>query len=169
MKNKKVIFWIAVMVISGGIIVLSFLISREKKEVETARESAAALKQEAQSEGLVFFQEEVLTKIFTEAIVGRIKEDFTNEILLNGDPGTSCCVVLSNTAKLSDSTWRIFLQTNEAENNLYQVLVNVAADMIDISEYDRDIPGIEEAGGVTYGDNIERIYIYHIEDKYYGK
>lgn len=165
-RQKKVMIFAGIILLAVGIIALSFYFGNQEQE-EWHRQGTAQREEQVEEPDteiteLTFFQEEFLD-VFSKSFREEIKEKFSDEIELNGDPGTSCCVVLSNVEPLSGHTYQLFIQTNEAENNLYQVLANESEDMIDIELYKMDIPEIEKYGGVGYGDTIERIYIYHLD------
>lgn len=165
-RQKKVVIFAGIILLAVGIIALSFYFGNQEKEERHRQEKTQREEQAEEPDTeiteLTFFQEESL-EVFSKSFRKEIKEKFSDEIELNGDPGTSCCVVLSNVEPLSSHTYQLFIQTNEAENNLYQVLANESEDMIDIELYKMDIPEIEKYGGVGYGDTIERIYIYHLD------
>lgn len=163
MKEKKFIIVLivaaAIILIVGGYTGQKVLdkaeTSKKQEKIEQTIKEENVVEPE---ERFLFFQEEVLD-FLSESFQTQLKKEFSNMIEREGDPGTTCCVVLSNVQPLSSSTYQIFVQTNESENNLYQIIVNESEGMLDMEAYNQSIPEIETYGGVGYGDTIERIYL----------
>ena len=134
----------------------------KKKAFGTVGESQEERQAEEELSGtgeLLFFQEEILS-FLSVRMRDEFKAEFSETAARQEEKGITCCVVLKNITALSGHTYRFYVQTNESENNLYQIIINESADMIDIEKIDYLIPEIESYGGVLPGDTIERIYVY---------
>ena len=133
----------------------------EEVKKETATEQKEKIK-ETEEISVKFFQEDVLS-FLPETMREVLKKELEKQFKVLGKSEIFYCVFLKNVTALSSRTYQLFVQTDEPEHNLYQVLINANAEMIDIEKYQGEIADIEAYGGAEYGDMITRIYVYGLE------
>lgn len=159
-KSKQILVFAAVLIMFLLLLKWNEKIDDKKEEFATNQTTEENEQEAIQTTAEIsFFQEDALD-FLSENMVEHVEEVCSLYVKTEGEEGVSCAVILSNVLSLSKHTYRFFLQTNESQNNLYQVIVNEKEMMVDIERYDASIDNIESYGGVGYGDNIEAIYIY---------